>query len=366
MRGVPNQDENNSSPPLRNGGREEDMNPQWEGNINNNNNNNNNVNGNAEYYDDEEEETGEEEEFEEEEELEESVSGSESGSSVVTWVSWYCSRPGYEYFTEVPDDFISDEFNLTGLQNVMPYYNEALDLILDLELEEQVSPPIMTMYETAAEYLYSLIHARYILTKQGMAAMAEKFEAGVFGTCPRVYCGGAGVLPVGLTDSLHVDSVKLCCGLCGDIYVPKDPKHQSIDGACFGPTFANLFWLTYPEYIPLLHPPKNHPTTTRPRRKQKLLPPTAEPNSNSNSDTSNSDTDDDDEDDEDEIPGDVRGLPELGAEEEEEEEDDELDEEVYRIYTPKIFGFRINERSRVASRMKWLRWKEGMDVRAVR
>ena len=31
------------------------------------------------------------------------------------------------------DDFIEDEFNLTGLSSVVPFYKEALDMILDMD-----------------------------------------------------------------------------------------------------------------------------------------------------------------------------------------------------------------------------------------
>jgi Casein kinase II regulatory subunit len=40
---------------------------------------------------------------------------------------------GHEYFTEVPESFIEDQFNLTGLNGQVPFYHEALSMILDGE-----------------------------------------------------------------------------------------------------------------------------------------------------------------------------------------------------------------------------------------
>jgi casein kinase II subunit beta len=47
-------------------------------------------------------------------------------------VEWYCSLPGHEYFVEVDEAFIDDAFNLTGLPSVVPYFQEALDMIQDV------------------------------------------------------------------------------------------------------------------------------------------------------------------------------------------------------------------------------------------
>lgn len=136
----------------------------------------------------------------------------------------YCL--GHEYFTEIPEDFIEDDFNLTGLSLIIPLYNEALDTTLDLELEEipnhTRTRQELAAIEESAEKLYGMIHQRYILTKQGLAAMAAKFENGDFGTCPRILCGGSRVVPVGQYDQMDFEAVKLFCPRCVDIYNPKE------------------------------------------------------------------------------------------------------------------------------------------------
>ena len=43
---------------------------------------------------------------------------------------------GHEFFAEVSEDFIEDDFNLTGLQSQVPMYKEALEMILDVEPED--------------------------------------------------------------------------------------------------------------------------------------------------------------------------------------------------------------------------------------
>ncbi|KAL3651177.1 putative casein kinase II subunit beta-4 [Castilleja foliolosa] len=172
------------------------------------------------------------------------VSGSDGDDT--SWVSWFCNLRGNEFFCEVDDEYIQDDFNLCGLSSQVPYYDYALDLILDVESShgDMFTEEQNELVESAAEMLYGLIHVRYILTSKGMAAMLEKYKNYDFGRCPRVYCCGQPCLPVGQSDIPRSSTVKIYCPKCEDIYYPRS-KYQDIDGAYFGTTFPHLFLMTY-------------------------------------------------------------------------------------------------------------------------
>lgn len=175
----------------------------------------------------------------------------------------------------MPEEFIEDDFNLTGLSAIVPYYSEALDMILDVEPEdiededvvggggaapgltnstqleqeddseeeeddgfwkekpiprrhrERVHPSVIEPY---AAMLYGLIHQRYLLTRNGLRLMAERYASEQFGFCPRVYCGRCPVIPCGRFDEVGKESVRLYCPRCMDLYNPSSSIFVNVDG----------------------------------------------------------------------------------------------------------------------------------------
>jgi len=187
---------------------------------------------------------------EEEEEDSSEISASDEDGS---WIAWFCGLRGNEFFCEVDEDYIQDDFNLTGLNGLVPYYDYALDMVLDVEMpmEDSLTEEQQEIVESAAEMLYGLIHARYIVTNRGMHAMYEKYRSASFGRCPHVFCQGQPVLPVGLSDLPRNYTVNVFCPRCHGLFFPKSTRQANIDGAYFGTTFPHLYLMTHPEMIPV-------------------------------------------------------------------------------------------------------------------
>jgi casein kinase II subunit beta len=178
----------------------------------------------------------------------------------------------------------------------------------------------LSVIESSAEMLYGLIHQRFICSRAGIQQMAEKYELGHFGVCPRTNCNQARTLPVGLSDIPGEDTVKLFCPSCLDVYVPPNSRFQTVDGAFFGRTFGALFLLTFPEYDLSRSAAEAAASLGRAADEQGML----------------------------------NGMytcniaPGLGRD---------------KIYEPRIYGFRVSELSRSGPRMQWLRDKpEDMSV----
>ncbi|CAD6503821.1 BgTH12-05566 [Blumeria graminis f. sp. triticale] len=166
------------------------------------------------------------------------------------WRDWFISSRGNEYFCEIDEDYLTDRFNLTGLNTEVQYYQYALDLIMDV-FELDCDEGMREVIEKSARHLYGLVHARYIVTTRGLAKMLDKYKKGDFGKCPRVMCKAHPLLPTGQSDNPNVKAVKLYCSKCEDLYNPKSTRHSVIDGAYFGTSFHNIIFQVYPALIPV-------------------------------------------------------------------------------------------------------------------
>ncbi|OJJ44810.1 hypothetical protein ASPZODRAFT_144754 [Penicilliopsis zonata CBS 506.65] len=301
---------------------------------------------------------------------------SSSEGAPESWISSFCSLMGHEFFAEVSEDFIEDDFNLTGLQSQVPMYKEALEMILDVEPEDDDEEeeeeeeeeededdmlgdekPLgyrragdrrharvasdLSVIESSAELLYGLIHQRYITSRPGIQQMFEKYEMQHFGVCPRVNCNGCKVLPVGRSDTPGQETVKLFCPSCQDVYTPPNSRFHSVDGAFFGTTFGCLFFMTFPDLDigprlnNVLSPTSPLVANTNQSRSSSLnssavvtraspeLPPPNQPTEINGTRT-------------------VNFCTGLGS---------------GKIYESRIYGFRVSERARSGPRMKWLRMK---------
>jgi len=98
----------------------------------------------------------------------------------------------------VDESFLWDKFNLYGLDELVTDYELAVRTIMhDVIGDGSGTVTTMAAATAAAELLYGLVHARFVMTPRGIAKMLEKYKAGRFGYCPRVNCQRAAVLPIG-------------------------------------------------------------------------------------------------------------------------------------------------------------------------
>ena len=102
---------------------------------------------------------------------------------ILICASQFTSARGNEYFCEIDEEYLTDRFNLTGLNTEVQYYNYALDLIIDvfdLDCDDEMREQI----EKSARHLYGLVHARYINSTRGLAKMVSCPFHGYFKSNP--------------------------------------------------------------------------------------------------------------------------------------------------------------------------------------
>jgi len=178
------------------------------------------------------------------------------------WIQWFCGLKGHEMFCEVEKSYIEDGFNLYGLRMYASNFSDCIDLILDRIGPDDSDDSHLTQNACT---LYGLIHARYIITAHGLDSMYNKYAVKDFGICPLIQCNGQPTLPVGLSDEVGVDTVKIFCPKCKCVYHPPSRSKSNnagtlnsfVDGASFGTTFPHLFLMTFSNLIPDGIPPES-------------------------------------------------------------------------------------------------------------
>lgn len=89
---------------------------------------------------------------------------------ILIFSAQFISSRGNEYFCEIDEDYLTDRFNLTGLNTEVQYYQYALDLVTDV-FDMEVDDDMREQIEKSARHLYGLVHARYVVTTRGLAKM---------------------------------------------------------------------------------------------------------------------------------------------------------------------------------------------------
>jgi casein kinase II subunit beta len=155
------------------------------------------------------------------------------------WKRSYLRQEGNAWLSDIPDEYISDRFNVFGLAEQFYSFSACCDVILGRISSSSIPASEARSIIEELPAVYGLIHARYIMSPEGLESVREKYEAGVYGTCPRLRCSSERVLPIGVCSDLGKASVKVFCPCCREIYDPKGK--QSLDGAYFGPNMAHIF-----------------------------------------------------------------------------------------------------------------------------
>lgn len=56
---------------------------------------------------------------------------SDASSKASPWIDRFCTMDGNEYLCKVDREYIIDKFNLTGLEDAVPYYRQSCEIIID-------------------------------------------------------------------------------------------------------------------------------------------------------------------------------------------------------------------------------------------
>lgn len=278
----------------------------------------------------------------------------------------------FKYLCKIPKSYIADEFNLTGLHQQIQNFSTLHKLLLgnyhlsnfsnkslkklsglnsstlkrkrmkqqvvdseeledsdsDSDHEYDETDPEIKLYHLEmilhrAYNAYGAIHARYVITKDGLDQIAEKYDSKIYGPCSRYYCSEVQLLPCGINDFPNHHICKLYCPSCLDLYEISPNLMPILDGSFFGRSFIGIFLNAFTELDKYVAKKKLGIISESLRQKQNIL------NSNKDHFIAYDDV--------------MYGKP-------------GLKHTLQNFqYEPKVFGFRINQNSEVGPKMKWLR-----------
>jgi casein kinase II subunit beta len=186
------------------------------------------------------------------------VTSREKKPDVSYWIQKFCRQSGNEFYVEVPNSFVTDSLVLQWIKSYdsEPMFKDSLQLLSSTTsattpyIYSEESSPL----QIATSRLYNRLHSRYILSQDGLKKIRMKHLRGDYGSCPRVFCENAPLIPVGLHDELGMSEVKGFCPRCRDVYHYSD--HITCDGGGFGTTLPHLLLHSFPELSLCFNP--NH------------------------------------------------------------------------------------------------------------
>jgi casein kinase II subunit beta len=142
------------------------------------------------------------------------------------------------WLVEIDDYYLESSVSYQDLSRKVSHYPRAADIVKGRRLDVSgISKDYVTKLGSATAKLYGLLHARFLLTGEGVDKLSQKVAAGIYGVCPRVACGDANLLPMGLTGEPGIATVKRWCLKCHDIY----ENQSDLDAAYFGPDLPVMF-----------------------------------------------------------------------------------------------------------------------------
>lgn len=176
-------------------------------------------------------------------------SSEEKPASVDLWVDQFLSFPQNNWLSRIDEEFLSNTANHKGIQDKLPHFYEALELLIDNQSDEWKSFDCDKISEinSVAITLYHALHYHWSLTQKGMLRVKEKFLKGDFGVCPRYMCNNQHLLPKGCQSKSPI--YYSYCPRCNDIYESQMSGSTLARAFCYHPKFPQIFLKNYPEFI---------------------------------------------------------------------------------------------------------------------